>query len=184
MKKKIGSNQYRSRYSRFKIFMHKVTLALMALLLLYTIFFIGGKMNYRVVYKSIEKQVILDNLTEKVNELKGQLVSEIKSCESAGYDENYGLITFDPHRTNKKVEEASIGEFQFKKSTVKYYYRTFYGKEITGKEAVLIALDTEKASELATRVIFETEHGLDNWINCSKKYNSQNKLDIINSLIK
>lgn len=147
-------------------------------------FWVGGKLNKEVVYKQVKEQVVLDNLKGKINELKGQLVGEIKSCESAGFDESYGLITYDPHKTNKNVQIASIGSYQFKKSTVQYYYKTLYNQEITGKEAVLIALDDEKAGELATKIIFDTDDGLSNWINCAKKNNSRTKLEVINSLMK
>ena len=93
------------------------------------------------------------------------------------------LITFDPSPTNKKVQVASLGVLQFKVSTVQFYYNKFYGKTITNKEAVLIALDDAKASELASEVVFR-DGALNNWFNCSKAHNLQSKLDIINSLLK
>ena len=146
-------------------------------------YFIGGKFNPDIRYQAGEK-VIVDNLSQKVNELKGALVSDIQKCESAGYDESDGIITFDGNKNNKKIEIPSIGTYQFKKSTIIYYYDTLYQKDITGKEAVLIALDDEKAGQLASDVIFKTSNGLSNWYNCSKKINAQSRLDIINSLLK
>lgn len=156
---------------------------LIVLILVSVSYLVGSKLNKEIVYKQIEKEIILDNLTEKVNELKGTLVSEIKSCESQGYKEEDGLVTFDPHPTKKSVQIPSFGNFQFKKSTVQYYYKTLYNKDITGKEAILIALDDQKAGQLTTDIIFK-QGALSNWYNCSKKLNSQNKLDIINSLLK
>lgn len=144
----------------------------------------GYKMGDKIVYRDIEREVIVDNLSEKINELKGSLVSDIQKCESAGYNEDYGLIVFDGHKTNKNVEIPSIGTYQFKKSTVIYYYDTLYQKDITGKEAILIALDDQKAGQLASDIIFKTDNGLSNWLTCSNKINGKGRLEIIRQLEK
>lgn len=144
----------------------------------------GSKIGDKIEYVNIEKQVLVDNLSVKINELKGSLVSDIQKCESAGYNEDYGLIVFDGHKTNKNVEIPSIGTYQFKKSTVIYYYDTLYQKDITGKEAILIALDDQKAGQLASDIIFKTDNGLSNWLNCSNKINGKGRLEIIRQLEK
>lgn len=144
----------------------------------------GSKIGDKIEYVNIEKQVLVDNLSVKINELKGSLVSDIQKCESAGYNEDYGLITFDGHKTNKNVEIPSIGTYQFKKATIIYYYDTLYQKDITGKEAVLIALDDNKAGQLASDIIFKTDNGLSNWLNCSNKINGKGRLEIIRQLEK
>lgn len=146
-------------------------------------YFIGGKLNKEIVYKQIEKEVILDNLTAKVNELKGSLIKDLKQCESGGLTEDDGLVTFDPHPTNKKVQVPSFGLYQFKKSTVQFYYSKFYGKDITGLEAIQIALSEERSAELTSDIIFK-DGALDNWYNCSKKLGLQSRLNIINELLK
>jgi len=158
-------------------------IVLFVLALLAVAYFVGGKYGSTIQYKQVEKEIILDNLVSKVNELKGGLMSELKACESGGVSEDKALITFDPHPTNKKVQIPSLGNYQFKVSTVQFYYKKFYGKEITNKEAVLIALSDEKAGELASDVIFR-DGSLNNWYNCTKAHGLQNKLDIINLLIK
>lgn len=146
-------------------------------------FHLGAIVNPNTVYAIKEKEVVVDNLTAKVNELKAELVNDIKKCESSNISEDSGLIKFDPHRTNKKVEEASIGLFQFKKATVTYYYKSLYKKDITGKEAVEIALSEKLSSKLATDIIFQTEKGLDNWLTCSKKTNAYEELKLIKKLM-
>lgn len=152
---------------------------LLVLVLGVVIYYLGGKFNSEIVYKQVEKQVILDNLTEKVNELKGSMLSDLQKCESGGYKEDDGIIIFDSNK------QASIGTYQWQKKSVIYYYKTLYNEAITGKEAVLIALDDEKAGELASKVIFETENGLTgNWYNCSKKLGLQSRLNIIKELEK
>jgi len=143
----------------------------------------GGYFNKEIVYQQIEKQVILDNLTEKVNELKGSLVNDLRKCESGGYVESDGLVTFDPHPTKKNVQIPSFGLFQFKKSTVQYYYKKFYNKDITGLEAINIALSEQKSGELVSEIIFR-DGALSNWYNCSKKLGLQSRLNIINELLK
>lgn len=138
----------------------------------------------KIEYRSETKEVLVDNLSVKVNQLKGALIDDLKQCESQGFNEDFGLITFDGHKTNKKVEIPSIGSYQFKKATVIYYYDLLYGKDITGKEAVLIALDDEKSAQLASDIIFKTDKGLTNWVNCSKKVNATSRLATINELLK
>lgn len=144
--------------------------------------FIGSNLKTRVVYQ--KEQVILDNLTKKINQLKGEMLRDLKQCESAGITEENGLVTFDPHPTKKQVQIPSFGSYQEKKSFIQYYYKTLYNKDITGKEAILIALDDEKAGELASDVIFKTDKGLSNWYNCSKKHNLESRLNIIKELEK
>jgi hypothetical protein len=158
-------------------------IVLIVLVLVSGAYFIGNKFNKEIVYRQVEKEVILDNLTSKVNQLKGELVSTLKQCESGGAKESDGLVTFDPHPTNKKVQIASFGQFQFKKSTVIFYYKELYNKDITGLEAINIALSEQKASQLATDIIFK-EQALNNWYNCTKKHNLQSRLDVINTLTK
>lgn len=164
--------------------MKTIKLVLLVIVLVGGAYFIGGKINKEIVYEQIEKQVILDNLTEKVNELKGSLINDLRQCESGGYVESDGLVTFDPHPTNKKVQVPSFGLYQQKQSFVQNYYKTLYNKDVTGLEAIQIALSEEKSAELTSDVIFKTKNGLSNWYNCSKKLGLQSRLDIINSLLK
>ena len=162
--------------------MKKLIWFLLIVVLGYGLYYVGGRFNKEIVYE--KQEVIVDNLSQKVNELKGALVSDIQKCESAGYNEDFGLITFDGHKTNKNIEIPSIGTFQFKKATVIHYYDVLYQKDITGKEAVLIALDDDKAGQLTSDIIFKTDKGLSNWINCSKKVNATTRLQVINELLK
>ena len=136
----------------------------------------------QIKYEQQTKEILVDNLSVKVNELKGKLLSDLKQCESKGFNEDFGLISFDGNKNNKKVEIASIGSYQFKKATIIYYYDTLYQKDITGKEAILIALDDQKAGELARDIIFKTDKGLSNWFNCAKSINGQYKLQVIKEL--
>jgi hypothetical protein len=111
----------------------------------------------------------------------------VVSCESknSGYTDNDGLITFDPSESgNKKVEIPSIGLYQFKKATVIAYVARLDNKKISGKEAVLLAIDETSARELASRIIFETQGGIYNWLNCSKTNDIVKKVEFIKKLSK
>ena len=66
--------------------------------------------------------------------------------------------------------------------TIIHYYKTLYSKDITKKEAVLIALDNEKAEQLASDIIFETEKGYRNWLNCSNKHGLAERVKFIKGL--
>lgn len=75
----------------------------------------------KVEYSIVEKEIVIDNLSEKINELKGELMDTLKKSESVGVTDCSSLITFDPHPTKKSVEVPSLGCYQFKVSTVIYY---------------------------------------------------------------
>jgi len=130
----------------------------------------------------VVSQITTDTLTPKIEQIQNKALADLKACESGGASESVGLITFDPHQTNKKVEEASLGSFQFKKATVIHYYKTLYQKDITGKESILIALDDKKAESLARDIIFTTEKGYSNWYNCSNKIKLQQTLLVLDTL--
>jgi hypothetical protein len=58
---------------------------------------------------------------------------------------------------------------QVPKATVQYYEKALYGKVVSAKEAVLIALDAERAKALATDTIFNMKNGENDWLNCASK---------------
>lgn len=126
-----------------------------------------------------EKKVDVSDmaLAEKIDSLKNGVVEKIRKCESAGYKETDGVIVFD---TNNK---ASIGTMQFQVNTVIYYTKKLYGKDITRKEAVLIALDDKLAGDLARDIMFKTSSmAQKDWTNCARKLNSDAEIKIIKSL--
>jgi cell division protein FtsL len=134
-----------------------------------------------------ETKVEIDNLGPKIEELKNEVLDLLVGCESknSGYTDNDGLITFDPSESgNKKVEIPSIGLYQFKKATVIAYVARLDNKKISGKEAVLLAIDETSARELASRIIFETQGGIYNWLNCSKTNDIVKKVEFIKKLSK
>jgi hypothetical protein len=114
---------------------------------------------------------------EKLNSLKRDVAEKLMACESGGYKDSDGIIIFDSN------EKASIGVFQFQKNTVIHYYNVLYGKKITPKEAVMIALDQDKARQLAIDVMFTTKaKASGDWYNCATKHNLDQMIDLIKKM--
>jgi len=110
----------------------------------------------------------------KIDSLKDKVVAEILSCESAGYKESDGLIIMD---TNKKL---SVGLMQWQVSSVQYYSKTLNNVVLTPTEAIKLALDKEQATKLARDVMFRTKNKASkDWYNCSQRFNSDAKIDMI-----
>lgn len=170
--------------TRFQVFKYKVrdafrklTLAVLFVGIVFGAFKVGSYVSPQVVVaQSVVETVKVDSLPSKVEELKRDVITRLAACESAGFTEDDGILVFD---TNAK---ASIGVLQFQKTTVIHYYKTLYNKDITAKEAVLIALDKEQAFKLASDVIFTTSKGLTNWVNCTSKLGLQGEVDVIKKL--
>lgn len=168
--------------TRFQVFKYRLALltrrtlmAVFALGLLYGAFFTGRVTTSPIFVNAEDKsQYMFDS---KIEQLKNGVVDEILSCESAGHSEDNGIVVFD---TNGK---GSFGQLQFQKDTVIHYYKTLYNKTITGKEAVLIAMDTQKARDLAKDIMFETKNkaGKD-WVNCERKFSSDKQIDLIKKM--
>lgn len=145
------------------------------LAILYSAFVYGTRQS-AIVYRDKIVKVPIDNLEAKVNQIKSETLSVLKSCESAGHSEDDGIIIFD---SNAK---ASIGQLQFQKATVIYYYKLLYGKTISGKDATLIALDTDKALTLAQDIIFKNGTGDREWVNCFAKHKLNDRVKMVKIL--
>lgn len=108
---------------------------------------------------------------------KEKTIDILEKCESGGHKWDEGFIRLD---TNDKL---SYGPLQWQKDTVKHYVKVRDGREISGLEAVNIALDRVQSRSLALFVIFETEQGVDkDWVICSRNYQIQARVDLIKEL--
>lgn len=117
-----------------------------------------------------------NDLKAKIIELKSEVLDKLKKCESGELTEDSGLIVFDSNKV------ASIGLYQFQVKTVIGYYKALYGKDITGKEAIEIALSEEKSRKLAEDIIFGEKDGINNWYNCKNKNNLSENITWINKI--
>jgi len=106
--------------------------------------------------------------------LKQELINKLRQGESGGVDTGSTIFyTNDPSSANREVcariggrrdlDCDSWGVMQFKIPTIVWYYPQIYGTEITEKEALILALNDEKAMDFASRIIFEIEGGVWNW---------------------
>lgn len=131
-------------------------------------------------YKADAQVITLDTLTPKVNSLKDQIIDNIKEWETKGLPapQCNGKIIFD---TNKK---ASVGCFQFQVTTVIHYVKIIEGRDINEAEAIAIAIDYDKARELAYKIVWEQNGLKSNWYNYSQLSETKTNLAIINKLTK
>lgn len=123
----------------------------------------------------------IDLTPQKIADLKSDLVHRLSQCESAGHGDDYGLITFDQNKagTLSARNTPSIGPLQFKITTLQTFYKQRTGKEISGRDAVVLALGYDTASDLASYVIFETKGGIYNWANCATKLNLVAEVEVL-----
>ena len=167
------------RFSSFKV---KVKRVLKTTIWVAALMVMGGVLGIVTFGKSTtifaENIVEVDVTPQKIESLKEDVVTRLQKCESAGHSEEDGIIVFD---SNNK---ASIGQLQFQKNTVMHYFKTLYGKDISSKEAVLIALDTEQARKLAKDIIFTTDNMVSDWLNCDKKLGLTPEVKLIKKLEK
>lgn len=167
---------------KIKRFLGLIFIAIIIASVVIGIALVGRMVSPKIVTKEVEKEIILDNLTGKIDELKASLIKDIWDNERAGKNEADGLITWDPNPNRKSVQIASIGTCQYKVSTVQYYETKLHQKTLTGKEAVLLALDDTKCKDLMYEIIFTEKDGWKNWLNSGIKVGAANRLALIKQL--
>lgn len=183
------------KYTKWQLFKHNTALLVKRIMIvMFTIGVLVGATYGGYQFGSVEKvdfvsakevDVSDTRFNAKIDVLKMQLVEQLMSCESPGYKDSDGLITFDPHRLDKTLKNApSIGRLQFKVSTVQYYQKTLYNADLTATEAIKFALDTEKAKVLARDIIFKSSNKANDWLNCANKLDLNKRIDLIKSLEK
>ena len=144
----------------------------------------------------VDREVIVEKnvgiaLEEKIEQLKQDLLDDLRLEEIRGYENRSLIIVFDPLKKDLascrkiggvKLHCYSTGEFNFKIATVQHYYSKFYGEKLNDKEAMLIAMDSELSRELAYEIIFNEIGGYRNWLNSGKKINAHDRITFIRSL--
>lgn len=113
---------------------------------------------------------------EKIAELKAGVVEKLKQCESHEATEEDAVIN------PTDGGSPSFGLLQFKITTVQHYMDKFRGEKVTRYEALQIAMDEERARELAMEIIFEEVGGVWNWENCANKQNLAPRIEFIREL--
>ena len=169
---------------RLRKFLEKLVIGIVLVWMIVWIFEAGSYLKPEIVYKSVKEEVILDNLTVKINQLKGELIKDIFDNERAGHSEEDALITWDSNPNHKSVEIASVGNCQWKIPTLQESYLKYHGVQLTRKAAIIIALDDGKCKELMTKVIFSEENGWKKWYNSGVKVKASARLEVIRELEK
>ncbi len=129
---------------------------------------------------SVIKADSLNTVESKIELLQNELIDEIARKENI----NNIPIVIDDNKagTLPKKDKVSIGCMQFKIGTIQHYYSYLKKGEITDKEAIMLALDCDKAKELANEIIFKTQGGLWNWSVATKEMGI--KVGIIKEMMK
>jgi hypothetical protein len=121
---------------------------------------------------------VIDLTPAKIQALKDDLVTRLEhECESKGTTSDETPNVFDVNG------QGSYGLWRWQILSVVSYYKKLYGQDITNKQAILIALDDEKARALTTDVIFKAA-GIENWHNCNVKLGLRAQVDAIKFLEK
>lgn len=130
---------------------------------------------YLAEASTIEPVIIKD--TAKIEEAKWSVIDELEACEGGDHTWDEGFIKLDSN------DLRSYGRLQFQRGTVQHYAKLLWGTELTGYEAVMVALTKDRARQLAYDIIYTSDAGVDSdWVNCSKWHQLQAKVDILKSL--
>lgn len=119
-----------------------------------------------------------DEIAAKITKLENDVLSTLQNCESGGHPDPDGIIIFDSNN------EASVGRFQWQRASVIHYYKTLYSETINKSQAIAIAINSEKATQLTRDVLFTTKNGWKNWYICSTKNGIPAQVELINKLKK
>lgn len=181
------------RYAKSKKILGRVVW--LAVLFSVAFLFIKIYINTHPVIKTVIETKTIDTSADmfasKIDSLEKSVVEAVRACESIGLKESDGLVTFDPtdEQFNSMTKttitdngEMSYGTLQFKKKTVQYYYKTLYKKDITGKEAILIALDDQKSGQLAQDIMFKSSNLANDWKNCANRLSLTDQIKAIKKI--
>lgn len=139
--------------------------------------YVGGYLQNEVSYIAAPRAEAAEIVPDRIEDAKWKVIDMLQACEGAGHGWDEGFIKLD---TNDKL---SYGPLQFQKATVVGYVHDLWGKDVSGLEAVQIALDQAQARKLAYDIIFKTKNGVANdWVNCSKWYGLQTRVDFIKEI--
>jgi len=158
------------------------------------VYFFGLPFEQKTV--TVQQEIIIEKETDnslklKLEELKNNILDDLRTAEIIGYEHLDAIIVFDPRQrdlaTCQKIGGVrlhcySFGQYNFKVATVQHYYEKFYNRTPTDKEAIDIALDNDLSRELAHKVIFEEIGGINNWVNSARKINAHERIKIIREL--
>lgn len=128
-------------------------------------------------YVAVAEAAEVAGQPDKIEAAKRKVIDELEKCESAGLKEADGIAILDTNNV------GSYGPLQFQRKTVMYYYEKMTGNKISGRDALILALQGDKARELAYFIIYKTDSGIDNdWVRCAAKYDLTGKVELLKEL--
>lgn len=173
---KFRIGQFIGNIIRFVIYWLKLG-ATASVAMIVGVFIFGNFTGASALVVTADSQV---TLSSKIDQLKTDLVNDISQLEN----KNNVPIVIDDNKagTLPKKDKVSIGCMQFKIGTIEHYYQVLKKGTISDSDAVLLALDCDRAKELAQEVIFETDGGIWNWSVATKEMGA--KVTVIKELSK
>lgn len=168
------------KWMQFKLFcryvfeMIKLGLVITAVAI---IAYMYGQGSQTIIFADAQKN---DTLSTKIQTMQNEVV------EKLAHDENRTNIPCVPDDNKAKSlpikDKVSCGVMQFKISTIQHYYGILKLGTISDQQAVILAIDPDKAKALAKRVIFETQGGIFNWTTATPEIVA--KVETIKELMK
>jgi hypothetical protein len=128
-----------------------------------------------------------EKVQARVDELKKEVVEKIRNDESGiAFSDGDVFYTHDPTESDyadcrriggkRAIDCDSWGPLQFKIPTIQHFYQTLYNEQISEKEALLVALDEEKATNLAIDIIINVEGGVYEWSSAYRREDYYNTI--------
>ncbi len=121
-----------------------------------------------------------ETMQAKVDTLKEALLDEMVACENP----THVLVNPDDNKagTLPLKDKVSIGDLQFKLSTIQHMHKTLTGTTLTDREALMLGLDPLKARELALNAWINIKGSINQWTCASQSM--KEKVEIIRFLTK
>jgi hypothetical protein len=179
---RIRSELKRKRMKRraWKIFRFLVFVAMLAGVYVYASHHRAQIDAQELAQAKIEAQDRIEQMRVQqhlnMREMEDEVLATLAGCETGGVADQDGALIMD---TNN---EFSIGRYQWQRPSVKYYIEKLEDRKITNQEAIMIAVDYDRATELTRKVLFQEPEGWRNWYNCSRKHNLASRIEAINKI--
>jgi hypothetical protein len=115
-----------------------------------------------------------ETMEGKVDELKEKLLDEMVACENP----THVLVNPDDNRagTLPLKDKVSIGDLQYKISTMQHHHKTLYGTNISDREALMLGLDTPRARALAMDAWLNIKGSINAWTCANESMKTQVEL--------
>lgn len=122
-----------------------------------------------------QKVYAAETMESKVDALKQKLIDEMVACENP----THLLVNADDNKAHSLPikDKVSIGDMQFKISTIQRFYKTLHGVSLSDREALMLGLDTSKARELALEAWINIKGSINEW-SCATEDMKQTVNDI------